>query len=237
MAEGKFIVFEGIDGSGISTQAELFRLWLEKKGIEHHLTKEPSEGPVGAIIRLAIAKRLVYVDRASPVEGINPVTLALLFAADRVDHLQTDILSKLAIGVTVICDRYYLSSYAYQGIDVDLEWLQTVNRFARRPDLIVLIDTPAELSSRRMARNRWRVDLFEDVKKLEEVRQRFLTIAGRPEMAGERIEIVDGSGSPQSVHREVVRIARPLWNRGVRPPAPQLSLTDALQAEHEGSNT
>src|SRR5713101_4941427 len=100
MAKGKFIAFEGIDGSGLTTQAELLRKFFDKLNRLSYLTKEPTDGPAGAIIRLALSKRLL-----SPRNRINAshqdfcdldgATIALLFAADRMDHLVTDIIPKL----------------------------------------------------------------------------------------------------------------------------------------------
>ena len=157
MAEGKLIVFEGLDGSGLTTQAEELRKFLVREQIEVHLTKEPSDGPVGAMIKLALAKRLVY-QRPNGAEALGDATLALMFAADRVDHLENDVNPQLAKGVNVICDRYYLSSLAYQSLSVDSDWIRDINRKCRRPDLTLFLNVPAEICKKRMERLRWHVE-------------------------------------------------------------------------------
>ena len=216
MAEGKFIAFEGLDGSGLTTQAELLRNWFLKKSLECYLTKEPTDGPVGAIIRLALAKRLTYVSGQAQFEGLDQVTLALLFGADRMDHLATDIVPKLKLGINVITDRYYLSSYAYQGLDIDLDWLRRINQFARVPDLTLIVDTPAQIAEKRMLRQRWHVELYEDVMKLEQVRQTYLSIAKELLFKGERIAVVDGSDTAQSVHKSVLKAVQAVLWKGAR---------------------
>ena len=202
MARGKFIVFEGIDGSGLTTQAGLLRGWIESQGRECYLTKEPSDGPAGSVIRLVLANRL----------SLGSEALALLFAADRVDHLATDIEPKLAAGINVISDRYYLSSLAYQSLDCDLSWLRDINRLVIAPDLTILMNTPPELSVKRIQRNRWHIELFEDVLTLERVRQRYLAVA-RDLVAHEglRIAVLDGSDPLEKVRKQVRTLAATLF--------------------------
>ena len=144
MQQGKFLTFEGLDGSGITTQSGLIKDWLEKQGYTVFLTKEPTDGPIGGQIRLALTKRL----------DIGHNALALAFAADRMDHLDTEIVPKLK-GVIVISDRYYLSSYAYQSLTNDSSWLMQINSRCLRPDLTILLDTPALVCKRRMEKMRW----------------------------------------------------------------------------------
>ena len=127
---GKFIVIEGLDGSGLSTQAGLLKEFLEKEDVAVYLTKEPTAGPVGALIRLALGRRLSF-SQSTPD---NDAIIALLFAADRMDHLAIDIVPKLDAGVHVICDRYYLSTFAYQSRSVDLQWLRALHARCIKPD-------------------------------------------------------------------------------------------------------
>lgn len=207
MARGKFIVFEGIDGSGLTTQAGFLRGWIESQGRECYLTKEPSDGPAGSVIRLVLANRL----------SLGPEALALLFAADRVDHLTTDVVPKLSAGVNVISDRYYLSSFAYQSLDCDLPWLYDINRLATTPDLTILINTPPEISVKRIQRNRWHVELFEDVSTLERVRQSYLNVArDLAARDGLRLAVVDGSDTVEEVRDQVQEIVAPLFTSGRR---------------------
>jgi dTMP kinase len=149
-----FIVIEGTDGSGVSTQAERLEARLRDGGREVYLTKEPTDGPAGAMIRLALAKRLVHSTDIEGFESIEPHTLGLLFAADRMDHLYTDIVPKLKMGLTVISDRYYLSSYAFQGLDMDVDWLEKINAYCLRPDLTIFLNVDSAICYKRMQRRR-----------------------------------------------------------------------------------
>jgi dTMP kinase len=202
---GRFIVFEGLDGSGVTTQAELLRSWLHKQGHEAILTKEPSDGPAGAIVRLSLAKRLASKPTTSVAEPLDAHALALLFAADRMDHIHNEILPRLRSGVVVVSDRYYLSSYAYQSLEVDLGWVKQINSKCIKPDLTLLIDVPAEICKKRMDRQRWHVELYEDVEKLARVRQNYLEIARDLLVAGEKIELIDGNQPANTVHSKVMK--------------------------------
>src|SRR5207247_6819046 len=116
---GKLIVFEGLDGSGQTTQAQLLVKWFfEKRGQVAHYTKEPTDSPIGAIVKLALSHRLVTPADRSEQTPLDSITMSLLFAADRIDHLNNDVIPKLKDGIQVIADRYYLSSLAYQSLEV-----------------------------------------------------------------------------------------------------------------------
>ncbi|NPV53100.1 MAG: dTMP kinase [Firmicutes bacterium] len=209
MQKGKLIVFEGIDGSGVTTQAHRLKEYVSSKlQLPVHLTKEPTDGPVGGLIRTILAKRVGVPTRDGRLESIDPRSLALLFAADRIDHLEVDILPKLESGIVVICDRYYLSSYAYQSLNVHLAWLEEINRECRRPDLTIMLDVPPLVAEKRRNRDRWHVELYEETPKLERVRENYLNIIGDLRKAGERIEIVDGNRPLAEVHRDVTKIVR-----------------------------
>lgn len=140
-----FIVLEGIDGSGTTTQAELLLAYLRKRGRKAHATREPSTGPVGKLIR----EVLLGGHQISPGQGVHGDTMALLFAADRRDHLQREIDPQLNAGVDVISDRYVWSSYAYQAEETALPWVRELARNLRQPDLTLLIDLPIEEAARR----------------------------------------------------------------------------------------
>jgi dTMP kinase len=158
MSEGHFIVIEGIDGSGTTTQSSILAERLIVDGVRVHATREPSDGPVGVLIRQILTGRVVV----SGPHGARPpswATMAALFASDRLDHLEAEINPYLTDGVTVICDRYDYSSVAYQtvssggGEDVSA-WVRELNRQARRPDLTLVLDAdPKVAASRREARS------------------------------------------------------------------------------------
>ena len=163
-----------------------------------YLTREPSDGPVGNLLRLALQRRIT----------LDPKVLALLFAADRMDHLAYEITEKLSQDVTVICDRYYLSSFAYQLLDApeDLEWLKHLNAKAISPDLTILIDVPAEVCMERIQRRGEYVELFEELECLRAVRENYLSLACGPLRHNDVIVVVDGNQSRERIHAEVHKI-------------------------------
>ncbi len=228
MYQGKFVVVEGLDGSGGTTQASLLRQYLQKLGHEAYLTKEPTDGPAGAMLRLALEKRLVYRSESSGGGSLADVTLALLFAADRMDHLFNDVVPKLELGIAVVSDRYYLSSYAYQGDAADLDWLRQINAKCVQPDLTIFLDVPVEICLKRMQRERWEVHIFEEVQELERVRQSYLSAIDALTRAGEPIATLDGTGPVQAVHRRIANMVRRLWNTKPKrePTKAQLAFTD-----------
>lgn len=214
MSDGIFIAVEGIDGAGVTTQAETLRSELESTlraadgslspsdGPLTHLTKEPTDGPAGGQIRLALSERL----------ELDPEALALFFATDRKDHVETEIKPLLDDGYIVIADRYYLSSFAFQldAADGDLEWLRQINSKAITPDLTVLIDVEAETSRRRRERDRLTEELFENDETLQRVRSNYLDIAEQLKAEGEPIEIVDGDGSQEAVFDRIMDVVTPI---------------------------
>ena len=219
-----FIVIEGTDGSGTTTQAERLEKKLRDEGREVYLTKEPTDGPAGAMIRLALAGRLVHSKDVAELQSFEPHTLALLFAADRMDHLHTDIIPKLKIGVTVISDRYYLSSYAFQGLNVDIEWLQKINSHCLRPDFTIFLNVDSAICYKRIQRRRWHVELFEEQAKIEEVRQNYLRVIQHLIWQGENIVIIDGNQSISIIHQQIFREVEKTSPKNALVRSPQLSL-------------
>lgn len=166
MIEGLFIVLEGVDGAGTTTHTKLLADGLRARGLPVHATREPSDGPVGVQIRQILTGRIVVPG----IHGPRPptwTTMALLFAADRMDHVESSITPNLMDGVTVISDRYYHSSVAYQSITGGGErdavaWVKELNRHARQPDLTIVLDVPDEVSlKRRTSRSAGR-EMFDD---------------------------------------------------------------------------
>jgi len=224
MALGKFIAFEGIDGSGLTTQVDLLRRALDKQGWMSFLTKEPTDGPAGGIIRLVLRHRLLAARNRMTAsrskaggpqqiepEGLNPATVALLFAADRMDHLSGDVIPMLEQGVTVITDRYWLSSFAYQTAgDLELDWVRQINSKALRPDLTLFFDVPVGVARKRIDANRWHAELYETQAKMEQVRENYLLCIRALQAEGHRIVAIDGTPPADLVHRSVWRIVRAL---------------------------
>ena len=164
-----FIAFEGIDGSGKSSQVKLLAEKLSSDGHKVYTTFEPTDNPIGKMIRSVFSHKMVADEK----------TIAGLFLADRFEHLlnQTDgIIKKLAEGYTVITDRYYLSSYAYHGVHMPVEWVIEANRLCaelKRPDVNIFIDITPEISMERIAQNRANVELYETLENQKKVYSKY----------------------------------------------------------------
>ena len=156
-----FIVLEGGDGAGKTIQAKLLCSALRRRGYKIHATAEPSKSDVGRLIRRSVLQK----------RKISPESEALLFAADRFLHLQSEIRPALSAGRTVVCDRYMYASFAYQGAQgVDREWLRTINRFAEKPDLAIYLDVPSDVGLRRIRKKK---SVMETFGLQEQVRQEY----------------------------------------------------------------
>ena len=149
--KGKFIAFEGIDGSGKSTQIRILAERLKMQGDTCYTTMEPTDSPIGSLIHQIMTGR---------IKTDNKV-IAALFVADRLDHLLNDvdgIVSKVNEGITVLTDRYYFSSYAYQSVDMPMDWIIQANEQSSqilRPTVNIFIDTDPDIAMERIARNRF----------------------------------------------------------------------------------
>ena len=159
----RFIVLEGIDGAGTTTQTARLVEALRERGKGAHATREPSDGPVGRHLREILTGR-VKVSASSEVQ--RAAHMALLFAADRLDHLGSEIQPRLRAGDWVVCDRYDHSSVAYQSVTSGeagaVAWLRELNRHADRPHLTIVLDVSADVArARRLARAAAR-ELFDD---------------------------------------------------------------------------
>jgi dTMP kinase len=215
---GALIVLEGIDGAGTTTQTELLMQWLRRVGIPSLATREPSDGPVGVVVRRHLGRK---VDLASPEAE------ALAFAADRMDHVASEVAPALAKGITVVADRYYLSSLAYQTLSCDLEWVREINRFALRPDLTVFLAVPVDVGVERFS-GRATLERFEDDRdELVRVAQRYEAAMAALRADGEEIAVVDGAGSPAEVHADVVRLAAGV----LAPRYPDLAVDEAAPTD------
>ncbi|MHB1651197.1 MAG: dTMP kinase [Desulfitobacteriaceae bacterium] len=195
---GRFIVVEGVDGSGISTQAARLSQWLEIRNRQKVLlTKEPTDGPVGLLLRQALNKRL---------QGFSPEVLALLFAADRLDHIAQQVLPALGQGNDVVCDRYLWSSLAYQGQDIDQEWIKAINSKTHSPDITIFIRVEPEVTLDRINRNRFQVDLFEQETILHRVLANFDMLVQAAQERGERVIVIDGAKTIDTVTAEIIQL-------------------------------
>jgi dTMP kinase len=147
---------------------------------------------------------------------MDPAALAALFAADRMDHLYHQdgdggIIARLREGIDVLTDRYYLSSLAYQGMDLDWEWIWNMHARCIRPDATLFLAVPMEVCLERIAAGRGgHFDLFENRKALTRVRQSYLQAIGRLHQLGERIEVINGEAPPEQVHVAIWEKLEPL---------------------------
>ncbi|MCM1307965.1 MAG: dTMP kinase [Butyrivibrio sp.] len=198
--KGAFIAFEGIDGSGKSTQSSLLIQRLKSMEIPCYATMEPTDSPIGSLIRQIMTGR---------IRTDNKV-IAALFAADRLDHLLNEvdgIAAKIDEGTTVVTDRYYFSSYAYNSVHMPMEWVIKANEQSSailRPSVTVFIDVEPDTALERIARNRFRRELFEKKSMLVRVRENYMKAFELLEKE-EKVVILDGS-LPQDKLSELV------WN-------------------------
>ena len=207
---GHFVVLEGIDGAGTTTQTAKLAESLRGWGLRVRTTREPSDGPIGAFIRQVLSGRIVVppVAAGEPPEAPGWETMALLFAADRMDHVQTEIAPFIAHGGIVISDRYDASSLAYQSVtsgnagDAALNWIRALNQRARRPELTIVLDISAETAALRRARRGDAAQLYEQ----NEV-QRALSVFYKDlarHMPSDPIVAVDAEASLDVVHGRVL---------------------------------
>ena len=166
-ARGLFVVLEGVDGAGTTTQTERLRRSLSAAGERALATREPTPGPIGSVLRQALGHRFVVPSARGP-KAPSWQTMALLFAADRLDHLEAEVLPALAEGRIVISDRYDLSSLAYQSASAPPDdeasataWVRELNRHTRRPDVTVILHVRAEIAEARRQGRGGAVDLYE----------------------------------------------------------------------------
>lgn len=201
----RFITFEGIDGSGKSTQLRLFSEYLSKNNIVNVCHSEPTKQVIGKQIRTIL----------SGAEPADPRTIALLFAADRIEHVtgKDGILDNLNRGVSVLSDRYYFSSFAYQVVDMPLEWVMEINKVARelaKPDLHIFIDVSPELSLERISANRDSSEIFENKAYLTRARENFMRIIEKTQNE-ENTLIINGDNDLETVAKEVIEKTKYLF--------------------------
>jgi len=192
---GAFIVFEGIDGSGKSTHVRLLCRDLRQQGHDVLSTSEPSRGRIGRLIR-------EYAERRG--RRLHPEAEALLFAADRFEHVKQTIEPALERGLIVVSDRYLHSSLAYQGAGgASLEWIREINRFAPRPHLCILLDVAPETGLGRMRGRRRTV--FEVYAFQQKVRDIYLRLANQGELVK-----VDADRTVKEVQKDISDLVQAL---------------------------
>ncbi len=170
---GRFIVLEGLDGAGTTTQAKLLEERLRAQGRTVYNGHQPSEGPVGQLVRQILAGRIAGIQADGKLATVDERVMALLFAADRLDHLSSQIEPRLARGEDVILDRYILSSLAYQGATVSHDFIGQVNRYARKPDLTIFLYVPAVIAFERVKARGSRLERYETSAQLQQIEREY----------------------------------------------------------------
>lgn len=200
---GRFIVVDGVDGAGKSTQVERLAAALRARGHAVHVTGEPSGWPIGQLIR-----RYLRGELRDGVPGWS--SMALLFSADRMQHVEHEILPHLEAGEVVLCDRYDPSSIAYQsaigpdGADRTelMRWIALLNGHARRPDLVLLLDLDPQLAAARRTQRGGEAELYETLELQRRIRACYAELpAVRP---NDRLVRVDASRSIDEVHAQML---------------------------------
>ncbi len=200
-ARGRFVVIEGLDGAGTTTQCAALARALRAQGREVVTTREPSDGPIGTMIRQALTGRLSLSQGKGP---LTPETLALLFAADRVDHVASQIEPALNRGAVVLSDRYLLSSLAYQGAQVPIGWVAEINRRARTPGLTLFLEIEPTAAAKRRAARGGNPELYETLSIQRRTAKQYRAAIALRRKAGETIVVLDGGGSAEEVTRQAL---------------------------------
>lgn len=201
MAEGRFIVFEGIDGSGKTTQARMLAEHLRANGRRVVLTAEPTDFPSGTALRQALGGAV----KKSECE------MAALFVQDRIAHNihpTEGIRALTKSGTDVICDRYYYSTLAYQGQSTDYSWVKAMNLLCpeiKKPDLCIYVDLLPEQSLERIARGRDSTEIYENLATLTKVREQFLSVI-RDLGECENICVIDGYRGIDEIFSDICAI-------------------------------
>ncbi len=207
MYQRKFIVIEGLDGSGKGTQISRLAEALTNRGISLQLTAEPTLHATGGLVRDALGG----ITKRSAAE------LAGLFLADRIAHCQNPhdgIAALLESGITVVCDRYYYSSFAYQGMDLGLDWVMSANLDCPailKPDLCIFLDVPTEVADKRISLGRTSREIFEEAETIERVRRKYFEVFGI--LSGtHNVKIINAARTPDEVFADVWAAASEIFD-------------------------
>lgn len=191
------VVFEGLDGSGTTTQMQLLAEKCDRELRSCRATFEPTDKPIGRLVRAVLKKQIVT----------TPLALAMLYAADREDHLYNPIygmVSEMEKGKLVICDRYIYSSLAYQGVECPLEKVRELNQFPA-PQYLFFIDTPVDECIRRIASRGGDAELFDRHEFLEKVKSNYEQLFSELD---EEVKFyrLDGMQSKEEIAAEIQKV-------------------------------
>lgn len=181
------VAFEGIDGAGKTTQSRRLFSKLEELGVDAGWEREPSDSEIGKLLSRALGGEI----------DLDQKTLALLFAADRIEHMR-----RIVEREVTILDRYILSSLAYQGVFAPLEWISEINKWVRMPDLVFYLDLSPELAIKRVKEKR---SIYHSLELLKMVRENYIKLISE-EPWRSRTYVVDASRGEDDVFEEIINI-------------------------------
>ncbi len=206
---GRLLVFEGLDGSGKSTQASLLGKWLASKGYRVFFTEWNSSVLVASTIRRGKKKGL-----------LTPTTFSLLHAVDFADRFDRQILPPLRAGYLVVCDRYSYTAFARDAArGCDPAWVRTIYSFAPRPDRVFYFQVPVQVTLKRKVASRLKISYYEagmDLGLSEEVRESYERFQGRLKREYDRLAetdrftVIDAARSVEEIQRDVRRSLAPV---------------------------
>lgn len=193
MHNPNFVVLEGLDAAGTTTQTRLVT-----RALGAFETAEPSEGPIGRVLRTHIRNEI----------SLDPVSATLAFTADRADHLHRVIRPALDSGDTVVCDRYILSTLAYQGASgVDMDWIMRMSECFEIPSVTIFLEVDEDTRLARL-RRRATLDRYEDPSQAESLRKAYHCAIDLLRARGQKIVMVDGAPDKNAVRDEILSLLR-----------------------------
>jgi len=193
---GLFIDIEGLDGAGCATQAKRIGQALMEEKVKVYLTKEPTKGPIGKLVKAALEGEF---------NSLPPASVQLLFAADRGRHLKDEIIPRLEKGELVITDRYLWSSVAFGSIDLSKQWLLELNQEFFLPDVSVLIDVSPEECLKRIRKEKISLELYERRGELENAWETFSFLANKYPFY---LYVVDGERKPEEITEDILKLIK-----------------------------
>lgn len=192
---GKFIVLEGIDGAGKSTQGAALAKYFREQKIKSYFTSEPTDSPVGVLIRKHLVKKW----------RISPDCLELLFAADRANHLDQEITPKLKKNFAVVCDRYLFSSLAYGSFNLDFDWILELNKNFILPDLVLYLEVAPRAGVKRIKNEGRSADLYEKTGKLDRVAKNYVKMFKNFPFGDMAVEFIDANGAAKKITENIIK--------------------------------
>lgn len=195
---GKLIVIEGMDGAGTTTQAAMLVEYLAHAGFSVFKSREPTDSRIGQETR-----RLLGMSIENHHDLL--VTLALCFAADRMQHVHETIKPGLSTHDFIVLDRYVLSSMVYQGIHLPLSFVREINSYAIKPHLTVILDVDSKVALERLSARASHKEFYESPTLLSKIRSRYLQFAKE---STEPTVLIDAHGDMEHVHAQIVQAVR-----------------------------